>query len=308
MRAFPTLTLNFAIAACQSHLEDLIVYEKLVYQKDRLADIGCVLALEGGYVTSTVLTERDGAIARVTLNRPEKLNALTKPMWQALGDTILTLSETPDVRCIVLRGAGEKSFAPGNDIAEFETDRANVEQARTYGALMHRTLDALSRCPVPLVAMIHGICVGGGMEIAAACDVRICGETSRFGAPINKLGLVMAHAELSGLVRLLGPSRALEILLEGRIFDAQEALRIGLVTRVVADGDVTREALESASRIAAGAPLVARWHKRFVRELASGQPLSAAQIDEGFACFGTADFQTGYRAFLAKTPPVFEGR
>ena len=259
-------------------------------------------------MTSTVLTERLGAIVVVTLNRPEKLNALTKPMWQALGDTILTLSETPDVRCIVLRGAGQQSFAPGNDIAEFETDRANVEQARAYGALMHRTLDALTRCPVPLVAMIHGICVGGGMEIASACDVRICGELSRFGAPINKLGLVMAHAELSGLVRLLGPARALEILLEGRIFDAQEAARIGLGTRVVPDADVTREALASAQRIADGAPLVARWHKRFVRELTSGEPLTPAQIDEGFACFGTADFRTGYRAFLAKTAPVFEGR
>ncbi|VVE74295.1 enoyl-CoA hydratase [Pandoraea captiosa] len=262
-------------------------------------------------MASTVLTEltgQGGAIAVVTLNRPEKLNALTKPMWQALGDTILTLSASPDVRCIVLRGAGEKSFAPGNDIAEFETDRANVEQARTYGALMHRTLDALANCPVPLVAMIHGICVGGGMEIAASCDIRICGESSRFGAPINKLGLVMAHAELSGLVHLLGPTKALEILLEGRIFDAQEALRIGLVTRVVADADVAREALASAQRIAAGAPLVARWHKRFVRELVSGKPLTPAQIDEGFACFGTADFQTGYRAFLEKTTPVFEGR
>ncbi|WP_150660381.1 enoyl-CoA hydratase/isomerase family protein [Pandoraea sputorum] len=265
-------------------------------------------ATPGGNVTSTVLTERHGAIALVTLNRPEKLNALTKPMWQALGDTILTLSESPDVRCIVLRGAGEKAFAPGNDIAEFETDRANVEQARTYGALMHRTLEALTNCPVPLVAMIHGICVGGGMEIAASCDIRICGESSRFGAPINKLGLVMAHAELSGLVRLLGPTKALEILLEGRIFDAQEALRIGAVTRVVADSDVTREALATADRIAAGAPLVARWHKRFVRELVSGKPLTPAQIDEGFACFGTADFQAGYRAFLAKTMPVFEGR
>lgn len=259
-------------------------------------------------MTTTVLTERRGAIALITLNRPEKLNALTKPMWQALGDTVLALSADPAVRCIVVRGAGEKAFAPGNDIAEFETDRADVAQARAYGALMHRTLDALANCPVPLVAMIHGICVGGGMEIAAMCDVRICGKSSRFGAPINKLGLVMAHAELAGLVRLVGPARALEILLEGRIFDADEALRIGLVSRVVADAAVTDEAIATAARIAAGAPLVARWHKRFVRELASGQALSAEQIDEGFACFGTADFQTGYRAFLAKTAPAFEGR
>ncbi|APR96999.1 hypothetical protein PATSB16_36630 [Pandoraea thiooxydans] len=259
-------------------------------------------------MTSTVLTERRGPVAVVSLNRPDKLNALTKTMWQALGDTVLALSADAEVRCIVLRGAGTKSFAPGNDIAEFETDRANAAQARAYGALMHRTLDALTTCPVPLVAMIHGICVGGGMEIAAACDVRICGESSRFGAPINKLGLVMAHAELSALVGLVGPAVALEILLEGRVFGAAEALQKGLVSRVVADGEVEHEALAAADRIAQGAPLVARWHKKFVRQLAARAPLSAADLDEGFACFDTEDFRIGYRAFLAKQTPQFGGR
>jgi enoyl-CoA hydratase/carnithine racemase len=258
-------------------------------------------------VASTVLTERRGHLALVTLNRPDKLNALTKAMWQVLGDAVLELSADPEVRCIVLRGAGTKSFAPGNDIAEFETDRANAEQARAYGALMHRTLDALSNCPVPLVAMIHGICVGGGMEIAALCDLRICGESSRFGAPINKLGLVMAHAELAGLVQLVGPALALEILLEGRVFGAAEALQKGLVSRVVPDAAVEEEALAAAGRIAQGAPLVARWHKKFVRQLVSGAPLSAAERNEGFACFDTEDFRIGYRAFLAKEPPQFGG-
>jgi enoyl-CoA hydratase len=256
---------------------------------------------------STVLTERRGHIALVTLNRPDKLNALTKAMWQSLGDAILALSDDAQVRCIVLRGAGTKSFAPGNDIAEFETDRANSAQARAYGALMHRTLDALEHCPVPLVAMIHGICVGGGMEIAASCDLRICGESSRFGAPINRLGLVMAHAELAGLVRLVGPALALEILLEGRVFGATEALQKGLVSRVVADASVEQEALACAGRIAQGAPLVARWHKQFVRQIVSHKVLTAAERDEGFACFDTEDFRIGYRAFLAKETPQFGG-
>lgn len=259
-------------------------------------------------MSDTILMHRDGPIATVVLNRPEKLNALTKPMWQRLGETISSLSSDDSVRCIVVRGAGDKAFAPGNDISEFENERSNVEQARTYGAIMHRTLAALAQCRQPLVAMIKGICVGGGLEIAANCDLRICGTSSRFGAPINKLGLVMAHAELQGLLQLVGRATALEILLEGRIFDAHEAKHKGLVTRIVADDEVEQEAYATARRIADGAPLVARWHKKFAARLADPRPLSDAERDEGYACFGTEDFAIGYRAFLAKTKPVFKGR
>jgi enoyl-CoA hydratase/carnithine racemase len=173
---------------------------------------------------------------------------------------------------------------------------------------MHGTLAAIRDCRHPIVALIEGVCVGGGLEIASLCDIRICGASSRFGVPVNRLGLVMAHAELAGLVRLVGPAIAAEIVLEGRVFGADEARDKGLVTRVAADGEVEAEAYAAARRIAAGAPLVARWHKKFLRRLADPTPLSQAEIDEGFACFGTADFATGIRAFLAKTEPEFEGR
>ena len=162
--------------------------------------------------------------------------------------------------------------------------------------------------PVHRPMALKGICVGGGLEIAASCDLRICGESSRFGAPINQLGLVMAHAELRGLLGLVGRATALEILLEGRVFRAQEAKEKGLVTRVVPDEKVEEEAYASARRIAEGAPLVARWHKKFARRLADPRPLTEAEIDEGFACFGTQDFRIGYRAFLAKSKPEFRGR
>jgi enoyl-CoA hydratase len=256
----------------------------------------------------TILVQRDGPIATVVLNRPDKLNALTKPMWQRLGDAISGLSDEDGIRCIVVRGAGDRAFAPGNDISEFENERANVEQARAYGTIMHRTLAAFEQCRHPLVAMIKGICVGGGLEIAANCDLRICGESSRFGAPINKLGLVMAHAEMRGLLGLVGRANALEILLEGRVFGAPEAKDKGLVTRIVPDDRVEEEAYATAGRIADGAPLVARWHKKFALRLADPRPLSEAEIDEGYACFGTEDFRIGYRAFLAKRKPEFEGR
>jgi len=259
-------------------------------------------------MTDTIVVTRDGPIATVVLNRPEKLNALTKAMWATLGETIAALSADDGLRCVVLRGAGERAFSPGNDIGEFATERANRTQAVAYGAVMRATAEALGACRHPLVAQIHGICVGGGLELAALCDLRICGAGSRFGAPIKNLGLVMAYAEMAPLVRLVGPNVALEILLEGRVFDAAEALAKGLVTRVVPDADVAAEARATAQRIADGAPLVARWHKRFARRLADPRPLAAAEHDECFDCFDTEDFREGYAAFLAKRKPAFKGR
>ena len=259
-------------------------------------------------MSEIVLVERDGAITTVTLNRPEKLNALTRSMWQVLGDTIQQLSADDTLRCILVRGAGEKAFSPGNDISEFATERSNKEQARSYGRVMHATARAFESCRHPLVAEIHGICVGGGLEIAALCDLRICGSSSRFGAPIKNLGLVMAYPEMAPLVRLVGSSIALEILLEGRIFDAAEAREKGLVTRVVPDHEVSAEARASVQRIADGAPLVARWHKKFARRLTDARPLTEAEYDECFDCFDSEDFRIGYAAFLAKRKPGFVGR
>ena len=259
-------------------------------------------------MSEPILVERSGPVATVTLNRPDKLNALTKPMWRALGAAVARLSADDSVRCIVLRGAGERAFSPGNDIGEFATDRSNKAQAREYGAIMHATVQALQECRQPIVAQIHGICVGGGLEIAALADIRICGESSRFGAPIKNLGLVMAYAEMAPLVRLVGTAVALEIVLEGRVFDAAEAKAKGLVTRVVPDGEVAAEARAAAQRIADGAPLAARWHKKFARRLADPRPLTDAERDECFDCFDSDDFRVGYAAFLAKRKPEFTGR
>ncbi len=259
-------------------------------------------------MTDLIHVARDGAIATVVLNRADKLNAMTRPMWQGLGDALRELSGDDALRCIVVRGAGEKAFSPGNDIAEFATERSNRKQAIEYGRVMHATARAMIECRHPLVAQIHGICVGGGLEIASMCDIRICGESSRFGAPIKNLGLVMAYPEMSPLVRLAGADVALEILLEGRIFDAREAKDKRPVTRVVPDDRVAAEARAAAARIAEGAPLVARWHRKFARRLAEGRPITEAEYDECFDCFDTEDFRIGYSAFLAKTKPSFVGR
>jgi enoyl-CoA hydratase/carnithine racemase len=257
---------------------------------------------------SEVLVTRDGGIATVVLSNPERMNALSRPMWERVATLFAELDADDSLRCIVVRGAGEKAFAAGADIAEFATERANVEQARAYGAVILEAMDAVAHCRHPVVAMIHGVCVGGGLEMAAVCDMRICGESSRFGVPVANLGLVMAYGELKGLIDLVGRATALEIVLEGRVFGAQEARDKGLVNRVVPDAEVEREGLAAAQRIAAGAPLVHRWHKKFARRLALPAPLGPAEYDESFACFGTEDFAIGYQAFLAKKKPEFRGR
>jgi enoyl-CoA hydratase/carnithine racemase len=259
-------------------------------------------------MSDAVLVARDGAIATVTLNKPERLNALDKGMWRALGEIFTRLDADESLRCVILRGAGEKAFAAGADIAEFATERANVDQAREYDEVVREALAAVVHCRHPVVALIRGACVGGGLELAAVCDLRICGESSRFGVPVKNLGLVVAYGELAGLIDLVGRAAALEIVLEGRVFGAQEATAKGLVNRVVADDELEAELGATVRRIADGAPLVARWHKKFARRLADPRPLTAEEYDESFACFGTEDYRTGYRAFLAKRKPEFHGK
>ncbi len=255
-----------------------------------------------------ILVMRDGAIATVTLNNPARLNALNKPMWQALGEAMRELSADDSLRCVVIRGAGDKAFAAGADIAEFATERANSKQAQSYGEIIHATMQAVARCRHPVIALIKGACVGGGLEIAAMCDMRICGESSRFGVPIKNLGLTMGYGELIGVLALVGRAVALEILLEGRVFGAAEALEKRLVNRVVPDADVEQETYATAARIAAGAPLVARWHKQFIERLTVTAEIPPAEWEEGYACFDTADYRAGVAAFLAKEKPRFDGR
>ncbi|MCU0804147.1 MAG: enoyl-CoA hydratase-related protein [Burkholderiales bacterium] len=248
------------------------------------------------------------AIATVILNKPERLNALDKSMWLRLGAIMRELDGDESIHAVVVRGAGDKAFAAGADIAEFANERATVERAREYGKAIHDTMDAVGACRHPTIAMIRGACVGGGLEIASLCDLRICGESSRFGIPVAKLGLVMAYGELKGLIDLVGRPVAMEILLEGRVFGALEAKEKGIVNRVMADDRVEEEVYATARRIAEGAPLVHRWHKKFARRLADPKPLAPAEYDESFAAFGTEDFRRGVTAFLDKTAPDFVGR
>jgi enoyl-CoA hydratase/carnithine racemase len=259
-------------------------------------------------MSDAILLARDAAIATVTLNNPERLNALGLASWKRLGEAMRELDADKSLRCVVIRGAGDRAFAAGADISEFETTRKNAKVAKKYGDVLEATMGAIARCRHPIVAMIHGVCVGGGLEVISQCDLRICGASSRFGIPINKLGLVVGYGEMKGLIDLVGRAAALEVLLEGRVFGAEEAKDKGLVNRVVPDDKVEEESTAAARRIAEGAPLVARWHKKFARRLAEPRPTTKTERDEAYACFDTEDFRTGVKAFLAKQKPEFKGK
>ncbi|MBS0545361.1 MAG: enoyl-CoA hydratase/isomerase family protein [Proteobacteria bacterium] len=258
--------------------------------------------------TKIELAVMDG-VATVTLDNPAKLNAINAAMWRELRAAMARIAADDGVRCVILRGAGEDAFAAGGDIEEFLTVRATVDDALHYhDELVADALDAIRACAVPTIAAIRGACIGGGLEIAGCCDIRIAGESARFGAPINRLGFSMYPGEMAGLLALVGPAAVLEILLEGRILGAREALQKGLLTRVVDDEKVFDEVAACAARICAGAPLVARWHKQWVHRLMNGTPLTAQEKRAAFDFLATDDYREGLEAFLAKRKPVFQGR
>jgi len=259
-------------------------------------------------MSDLIQVSRDGAVATVALNRPDRMNALNLPLWQGLAETFEALGGDPAVGAIILRGAGTRAFAPGADIDEFDSLRATPAQAKDYDLVLRRALTAVKSCPKPVVALIFGPCVGGGLELACCCDIRISARSGRFGAPINKISVVMAYPEVAAIRRVAGPAVAAEILLEARVFDADEAMAKGLLTRVVDDEAAEAEAAATARRIASGAPLVNRWHKAILSRLDDPTPISQAELDECYAFLDTADYREGLAAFRDKRKPVFQGK
>jgi enoyl-CoA hydratase/carnithine racemase len=251
---------------------------------------------------------REGHVATVTIANGTKRNAMTQAMWIAMGDAFHTLAQETQLRCIVLTGEGDAAFGSGADIDEFATLRADKDKAIAFARHGHRAMHAVRDCPIPTLAAIRGACVGGGMELAAFCDLRLCRDDAKFGIPIARLGATLAYPELEGLMRLAGPTTALELLLEGRIIGAEEAAKKGLVNRVIPADHFDAEVQATVARIVAGAPLSARWHKEFVERLRAGAMLTEADLAEGYACYDTEDYVIGYRTFLAKQTPTFVGR
>ncbi len=254
-----------------------------------------------------IKVERSGAVATVVLNRPERLNAVSKPMWKAIDVAFTALSSDDSLRCIIVRGAGEKAFSAGADISEFATDRCDKARAADYGRVVHAAAAAIENCRHPIVAQIHGVCVGGGLVLAALCDMRICGESSRFGAPVKPrvgrsvYGDGADDPPHGSRCRTRNPAGGPRVR---RRRGKRKATR-------VARGRRRQGRRGSMGNGAAGrrrAPLAARWHKKFVRRLAAPVAISDAEYDECFDCFDTEDFRIGYQAFLAKQRPDFVGR
>lgn len=258
-------------------------------------------------MSSQVQVEIEAHIATVRLDGPERHNVLDVEGWHALEEAVNSISKRDEFRSVVLRGTGGRAFSAGSDISCFEEQRDTPEQVRAYSDAIGSALRAIRGCRHPIVAAIEGLCIGGGLEIASCCDLRVCGESSRFGAPINRLGLTMSYDELEPLVQLLGPSSVMELLLSGDLIDANSARMVGLVNRVCPDPTVIEHTYELAASIAAGAPLVNRWHKKFIRRMQEHRALSSGEKEEVHAAFETDDYREGRAAFLEKRPPNFRG-
>lgn len=260
-------------------------------------------------MSGRIRTSIEGGIARVVVDHPEKRNAVSLEMWQAFERVLGDLEAVDRLRVVVVAGAGDAAFVSGADISEFDDERATVDAVARYNATTARVYDRLAAFPRPVIAEITGACVGGGVALAACCDLRIAGTGARFGIPAAKLGLGYAAAGVRRLVDIVGPAFAKEILFTARLFDAAEARAMGLVNLVVPDAEVAAHVADDARRIAENAPLTVMAAKAVVDELrkdpdARDLDLCRRWIDR---CFASHDYVEGRRAFLEKRKPGFTG-
>jgi enoyl-CoA hydratase len=260
--------------------------------------------------TQKIIAEVDDGIGWVTFNQPEKRNAMSMEMWQGLGDALEAYQSDDAVRVVVMKGAGGRAFVSGADISEFDQHRATADQKATYGAATAHGNRWLRKLDKPLIAMIQGYCIGGGLATALAADVRIATPESVFGIPAAKLGLGYDYGGLATLARLVGPSTAKDILFSARFLDADEALRVGIVNRIVPVEDLESEVRAYAALIAGNAPMTVRAAKAAIQEWErepSERNLGRVEALVN-ACFDSADYAEGRRAFAEKRKPRFEGR
>ena len=255
----------------------------------------------------SITLQHDAPIARVVLANPGKLNAIDIAMWRELRALFEGLQALPCAnapRAVIVCGS-DGQFASGGDIVEFAEFRFDETRLHDFHEnIVATALHAMLACDIPLVAQIDGACIGGGLEIAACCDIRVCGHGSRFGAPIAKLGFPMAPAELQILSRIAGSALLREMLLEARLIDAARALALGLVHTVVDDDDVALETAQRAQRIAELSPQAARINKRTLRQIAAGGP-DAAERRAHFGYAAGAEHREGVMAFIEKRTPRF---
>ncbi|MFN8469070.1 MAG: enoyl-CoA hydratase-related protein [Caldilineaceae bacterium] len=250
-------------------------------------------------------------LATLTLNRPEQHNAVSYAMWRELPAICGRLAADPAIRVVVVRGAGRAAFSAGGDIAEFREQRSNRMEAEHYNEQVQLALDALLALPQPTVAAIHGFCVGGGLLLAACCDLRIAADSARFGLPVAKLGFLITYAQMQRFVHLVGASATADLLLTARLLSAQEALSLGLCSQVHPAEMLDDSVISLAERMAQLSPLSQRLHKQMLQTVLHKPDLHQLSPDElaaAAAVFDSQDYAEGVRSFIEKRPPQFSGR
>ena len=255
----------------------------------------------------TILVEKRGGVAVLTINRPDKLNALNSNVHSEGVAALDELRTDDEIRVVVITGAGEKSFVAGADISEFAGQTA-VTQRNTF---LEKTLfNSIDIFPKPVIAMINGFCLGGGCELALACDIRTASEKARLGQPEINLGIIPGGGGTQRLTRLIGEGKSMEMILSGEMIDAQTALQLGLVNHVFAPEELEAKTMEMANKIAEKAPIALQMAKEAVK-LASHSNLDEGmrrEVDLFAICFSTEDKEEGVAAFLEKRKPVFKGK
>ncbi len=258
--------------------------------------------------TEKILARIDGPIGWITFNNPSRRNAVSLEMWEAIPIVLDRFESDPQVRVVVLHGAGEAAFVAGADISQFEKARSSAESNAHYDAISDRASRRLHECSKPTIAMIHGWCIGGGVGIAVCCDLRIAADNAKFGIPAVRLGVGYGHKGVRKLMDLVGPSFTKEIFFTARHFSADEAREMGLVNRVLPAAELEAYVRGYCASIADNAPMTIYALKRTVGELLKGPEGDLALSDRLVrACFESHDYIEGRRAFMEKRRPVFRG-
>jgi enoyl-CoA hydratase len=265
---------------------------------------------EKSFADGKILQSVTEGVGVVTFNNPEKRNAMSLDMWEGLGHALVELRDDPEVRVVILTGAGDKAFVSGADISQFEKNRHNAEASEEYAKKSAGQRALLADFPKPVIASIRGFCLGGGMQVAMSADIRIVSDNSQFGIPAAKLGIAYGYDGLKNLVSLVGPSWARLLMYTGMRIDAAEAQRIGLVDRMLPDAELWDATMDIARTISNNAPLAIQAAKITIKQVTKDE--SQRDMDAikaiGTACMDSEDFREGRRAFMEKRKPNFTGR